>query len=74
MVQSVSNKSENHFIAVSRQEHSEYTSTAVTIDNPESEMYNVVVYDVGEDKLPKVWPAGSQLASRSRGNTQQQGA
>ena len=35
----------------------------IVVDNPKRELYSVSVYDLDNNQLPEVWPAGSQLAT-----------
>ena len=57
IVQSQTNSS-NVYYAMGKR-----SSTQVLIDRLSGDMYDVVVYDRGENQLPEVWPAGSQTIS-----------
>ena len=56
VVQSQTSDSDVHYAVGERSGN----QTRVIIDGLSGGVYNVVVYDRGEDRLPEEWPAGSQ--------------
>ena len=56
IVQSQTSDSDVHYAVGERSGN----QTRVIIDGLSGGVYNVVVYDRGEDQLPEEWPAGSQ--------------
>ena len=54
IVHSLTNSSDVHYAVGER------SDTRVIIDGLSGGVYNVVVYDRGEDQLPEEWPAASQ--------------
>ena len=57
IVYSHTNSSDIHYVVGERFGN----QSQVIIDGLNGDVYNVVVYDRGEDQLPEEWPAGSQI-------------
>ena len=60
IISSLTNLSDVHYVAIDRNGQ---TGTSITVNNLSNNQYSVLVYDRGEDHVPEIWPAGSEVVS-----------